>query len=98
MQLYFCANLDVPLRGRKLFISTQMKCETYVAMWTHEDSLGRVWVLVDFALALPLLLWRLTVQAGVKMIASASLRAFPDLHLPSLLLGRVLTLSGQPML
>ena len=75
-----------------------MKCETYVAMWTHEDSLGRVWVLVvDFALALSFLLWRLAVQAGVKMIASASLRAFPGLHLPRLLLGRVLTLSGQPM-
>ena len=67
-------------------------------MWTHEDSLRRVWILVDFALALPLLLWRLAVQAGVKMITSASLRAFPGFHLPSLLLGRVLTLGGQPML
>ena len=67
-------------------------------MWTHEDSLGRIRVLVDFALALPLLFGRLTVQAGVKMITSASLGDIPGLHLPRLLLGRVLTFCGQPML
>ena len=65
-------------------------------MWTHEYSLGSVWVLVDFAFALPLLLGRLTVQARVK-ISSAHLGAIARLHLPRLLLDRVLTLGGQPM-
>ena len=67
-------------------------------MWAHEDSLGRIGVLVDFALALPLLFGRLTVQAGVKMIASSRLGDISGLHLPCLLLGRVLTFCGQPML